>query len=75
MLPKPRVPWRSSKASHAPHSAGTHSHRPPQRDRRPPTQKLADVPEELGLSRVRIRRLQRNAEDALLRYTFVPDGS
>jgi hypothetical protein len=46
-----------------PHAAGTHGHRPPPRDRRQPRQKLADIAEELGLSRV--RQLQRRAEDAL----------
>jgi len=45
------------------HAAGTHSHRPLPRDRRPPSQKRADVAEELDLSRV--RQLQRRVEDAL----------
>jgi DNA-directed RNA polymerase sigma subunit (sigma70/sigma32) len=35
------------------------------RDRWPPTQNLADVAEELGLSRERVRQLQRRAEDSL----------
>ncbi len=38
-----------------PHAAGTHGHRPPPRD----------VAEELDLSRLRMRQLQRRAEDAL----------
>jgi hypothetical protein len=38
-----------------PHAAGTHGHRPPPRD----------VAEELDLSRLCIRQLQRRAEDAL----------
>jgi hypothetical protein len=51
-----------------PHAAGTHGYRPLPRDRRPPSQKLADVAEELGLSHVRVRhvrQLQCRAEDEL----------
>jgi RNA polymerase primary sigma factor len=36
--------------------------------------KLHEIATELDLSRERVRRLQRNAEDAL-RHTFVPEGS
>jgi hypothetical protein len=54
-----------------PNAAGTHGHRPPPRDQRPPSQKLTDVAEELGLSHVRVRQLQRRAEDALRAETPV----